>query len=507
MNNDKICFITCVNDERLYEECLVYINSLDIPKNFSIETVALRGADSIASAYNKAMRETDSKYKVYLHQDAFIINKNFIYDILEIFKKNTDVGMIGVAGVKDIPVNGIWWDSDKKAGKVYDSHTGKMDIYEFSNFEECFNEVMAIDGLIMITQYDVFWREDKFDGWHFYDLSQSMEFRQNKYKVIVPKQNKPWCMHDSGVANINNGYDEYRIKFVKEYINLDLYRENFYEFDKKKASTILKSNKHVMDCMKEELTEQLRLKNYKDVLDIVSKIAHFSVLRNLVLGNFTYEDSGILDKTHLRFFTLNEITKMFNDSNYIINSITATSMPLSEIDNRFIDTMCKESCKEMRQQYESYQYIVKATKSIDTKRYSSISMINLKYALMRIDNELDVDSNLSYIFDNYNITEPCFVDDIEYLIDTFVINKATLLNRLGVEAFNRGLGDFSINMFMTVLEMDRDDIDSIYNITSVLCELEEFDTAYNLIKNSSEKVQSESDIQEILCFIEGKKYE
>ena len=55
MNNDKICFITCVNDERLYEECLVYINSLDIPKNFSIETVALRGADSIASAYNLSL--------------------------------------------------------------------------------------------------------------------------------------------------------------------------------------------------------------------------------------------------------------------------------------------------------------------------------------------------------------------------------------------------------------------------------------------------------------------
>ncbi|WP_262825089.1 hypothetical protein, partial [Escherichia coli] len=117
----------------------------------------------------------------------------------------------------------------------------------------------------------------------------------------------------------------------------------------------------------------------------------------------------------------------------------------------------------MRQQYESYQYIVTATKSIDTKKYSSISMVNLKYALMRIDNELDIDGNLSYIIDNYNITETCFVDDIEYLVDTFVINKVTLLNRLGVEAFNRGLGDFSINMFMKVLEMDRDDIDSIYN--------------------------------------------
>ena len=35
-----------------------------------------------------------------------------------------------------------------------------------------------------------------------------------------------------------------------------------------------------MDCMKEELTEQLRLKNYKDVLGIVSKIAHFSVFNH-----------------------------------------------------------------------------------------------------------------------------------------------------------------------------------------------------------------------------------
>ncbi|MGO1043856.1 glycosyltransferase family protein [Clostridioides difficile] len=280
MNNKKICFITCVNDERLYKECLIYINSLNIPKNFSVEIIALRDNDSIASAYNKAIRETDSKYKVYLHQDTFIVNKNFIYDILEIFEKNIDVGMIGVAGVKEIPTSGIWWDSDDKMGKVYDSHTGKMAIYEFSNFEEEFNEVMSIDGLIMITQYDVLWRDDKFNGWHFYDLSQSMEFRQNNYKVVVAKQDKPWCMHDSGIANISNGYDEYRIKFVKEYIKLDLDRENFYEFDKNTASTILKSNKYVMDCLKEKLEEQLKLKNYQAILGIVSKIAHFSVFNH-----------------------------------------------------------------------------------------------------------------------------------------------------------------------------------------------------------------------------------
>ncbi|MER0280816.1 glycosyltransferase [Clostridioides difficile] len=217
MNNEKICFITCVNNERLYEECLLYINNLDVPPNFSIEIIALRGECSIASAYNKAIRETDSKYKVYLHQDTFIINKNFIYDILHIFKNNIDTGMIGVAGAKDIPISGIWWDSHNKVGKVYDSHTSKMALYEFSNIEELTNEVMVVDGLIMITQYDLFWREDKFDGWHFYDLSQSMEFKKNNYKVVVPKQDKPWCMHDSGVANTSNGFEKYRLKYIEEY--------------------------------------------------------------------------------------------------------------------------------------------------------------------------------------------------------------------------------------------------------------------------------------------------
>lgn len=34
------------------------------------------------------MKETSAKYKVYLHQDTFIIYKNFIQDILSIFKEN-----------------------------------------------------------------------------------------------------------------------------------------------------------------------------------------------------------------------------------------------------------------------------------------------------------------------------------------------------------------------------------------------------------------------------------
>lgn len=218
-NNKKICFISCVNDEVEYEECIRYIRNLYIPEGFTIETIALRNSRCITQAYNSAMKKTDAKYKVYLHQDVFIINKNFISDIIDIFINNEEIGMLGVAGAKTLPKSAVWWESAGICGKIYDSHTNKMQLYVFGAFNEKVESVRAIDGLIMITQYDVFWREDLFDGWHFYDISQSIEFILAGYKVAVLNQNEPWCIHDSGISNVSNGFEKYREIFLKEYSN------------------------------------------------------------------------------------------------------------------------------------------------------------------------------------------------------------------------------------------------------------------------------------------------
>ncbi|MBT2157695.1 methyltransferase domain-containing protein [Clostridioides difficile] len=58
---------------------------------------------------------------------------------------------------------------------------------------------------------------------------------------------------------------------------------------------------HLIDPWKivNELKQYLKKDGY--LVSSIPNIMHVSVLRNLVLGNFTYEDSGILDKTHLRF--------------------------------------------------------------------------------------------------------------------------------------------------------------------------------------------------------------
>ncbi|MGX1983412.1 glycosyltransferase involved in cell wall biosynthesis [Thermolongibacillus altinsuensis] len=218
MNDKKIAFIYCVNNRALYEESVRYVKSLHVPKGYEIEFIAIEGASSITSGYNQGMRKTDAKYKVYLHQDVFIVNKNFIIDILDIFQKYSEVGMIGVVGSQSVPFNGIWWESEKKVGKVYDNHNGKMELLKFTDIEAEFSEVQVIDGLIMITQYDLQWREDLFKGWHFYDASHSLEFIRKGYKVVVPSQSEPWCVHDCGIIHLKDDYDYDREIFCREYL-------------------------------------------------------------------------------------------------------------------------------------------------------------------------------------------------------------------------------------------------------------------------------------------------
>lgn len=217
MNHKKICFITCANDSALYDECLKYINNLNVPREFEVETLAIKDAKSITSAYNQAMKATDAEYKVYLHQDVFIINKNFIEDIIKIFNSNKKIGIIGMIGAKVIPTSAKWWEAFERFGMVYENHTGIMKPLKFNEIKESYAEVKNVDGFLLVTNQNIPWREDIFTGWHFYDMSQCVEFTLKGYKIVVPKQETPWCIHDCGFVETTGKYDAYRKIFLDEY--------------------------------------------------------------------------------------------------------------------------------------------------------------------------------------------------------------------------------------------------------------------------------------------------
>ncbi|MDA8335495.1 MAG: glycosyltransferase family protein [Peptococcaceae bacterium] len=216
MDERKFLFVSCVNDESLYALCTRHIGILQVPDGFTIELRAVRGAGSMAEGYNSAMAASDAKYKVYLHQDAFIINRTFLADILRIFAASARIGLLGVAGCQALPASGVWWEGKTLFGKVME-YRQMFQVLKFADPAGPWARVQAVDGLIMVTQYDLPWREDLFTGFHFYDSSQSLEFGKAGYRVAVPAQADPWCLHWCGTEFPEREYYGYREVFLQNY--------------------------------------------------------------------------------------------------------------------------------------------------------------------------------------------------------------------------------------------------------------------------------------------------
>lgn len=64
------------------------------------------------------------------------------------------------------------------------------------------------------------------------------------------------------------------------------------------------------------------------ILVSVPNIGNIYARLKVLFGNFNYEEKGIFDKTHLRFFTLKSFKKLLNNSGYSIIKMEYTPIPV-----------------------------------------------------------------------------------------------------------------------------------------------------------------------------------
>lgn len=272
MNNNKIAFIIIVVNENQYITCASCIDDLEIPLGIEVDVVSIRGCKSIAQAYNIGSNQTDAKYKVYLHSNTYIMNKSLIKDILDIFVTNNQVGLIGVVGAKRLPANGLWWDDVGKVGEVNILRNGDSEYNKLNNIIEKYEIVEAVDGLIMATQIDLRWKEEIFDGYYFYDISECMEFIKKGFQVVVPRQEKTWCTHDWGPevdSNLQREIEKYRKIFLKEYPYIQNRNnhtsKDLFDFDREEAMNILNQNRNALENYFYSMKKNLSLGDYEQV--------------------------------------------------------------------------------------------------------------------------------------------------------------------------------------------------------------------------------------------------
>jgi methionine biosynthesis protein MetW len=61
------------------------------------------------------------------------------------------------------------------------------------------------------------------------------------------------------------------------------------------------------------------------ILASVPNVAHWTVRAKLLFGRFDYDSVGIMDATHLRWFTRRSIRSLFEEQGYTVSSIVPTS--------------------------------------------------------------------------------------------------------------------------------------------------------------------------------------
>jgi 2-polyprenyl-3-methyl-5-hydroxy-6-metoxy-1,4-benzoquinol methylase len=73
------------------------------------------------------------------------------------------------------------------------------------------------------------------------------------------------------------------------------------------------------------------LKKTGEVIVSIPNVANIVIRLSLLAGRFDYCDRGILDRTHLRFFTLSSLRKMMQEASYRVLKVAPTPLPVQVV--------------------------------------------------------------------------------------------------------------------------------------------------------------------------------
>nr|WP_044292481.1 class I SAM-dependent methyltransferase [Rivularia sp. PCC 7116] len=133
---------------------------------------------------------------------------------------------------------------------------------------------------------------------------------------------------NSKAAKVAQNYCEEVIVADLDFVSLDEILSDKIASEKFDVAVFGDILEHLRNPWK--LLEETRklLKPEGFVIASIPNIAHGAIRLALLEGNFEYKALGILDNTHLRFFTRKTVAQLFEDSGYLVDVIEPTKLPI-----------------------------------------------------------------------------------------------------------------------------------------------------------------------------------
>ena len=126
---------------------------------------------------------------------------------------------------------------------------------------------------------------------------------------------------------------------------------------------------HLVDPWKILKLHTSWLKPEGKIIASIPNIGHWSVILNLLRGQWQYQEAGLLDRTHLRFFTLESIKELFDSAGLYIYNCASTISHRPEIFQQFL-TLFKPVIQSLNidinqfaNRSATFQYLIEASKT------------------------------------------------------------------------------------------------------------------------------------------------
>ena len=192
-----------------------YLAAIDVPQGYEVELIEVFADGNVADTYQRIMGQSDAKYKVYLAAGSILLRLNFFEEMLRVFE-DPMIGVMGLVGAKQLSTTGLLATSPFVKGRLlYADDTD----FNGADIDGEMEQVIAVSGDLIATQYDIPWRSDLFHSDCFYAEAQCIEFRRRGYRNVVPHQDEAWLL--SGTKEIS--YDD-----VSQEVFLDTYSTDIY---------------------------------------------------------------------------------------------------------------------------------------------------------------------------------------------------------------------------------------------------------------------------------------
>ena len=256
---------------------------------------------------------------------------------------------------------------------------------------------------------------------------------------------------------------------------------------------------HLRDPWKVLDTFKRYLKPGGKLLVSLPNIMHFSVMRRMMQGYWTYEEAGILDKTHLRFFTLYEIDRTFKELGYQVRDYKITTVPETEEDSIFIKKVAGlVGNSSLEQQYRAYQYVF-AAEAIETVSDNQMQEVQIQpiapqqfnhreliFLLRRIENDIETINNLDSLV-GFLESGILTVETILDIVEKDMIKKEELLQILAVSCYERGMMDNSLALLEKAYYWNQQNPITVYNLAYIVFKAGEREVAFRLLEQLTQK--------------------